>query len=271
MPRSSAAAQRRVSAKSLKPKKRNGQYLTRAAAKALEALELLKKARAPVALNELARQLELAKSSAFRLLNTLEVAGYLERKGDGVYALAPEVRPLLPSQFLNNLVRAASPQMKELSRVFRETVSLAVLFENHIEVVAVVESPEVIRMGNIVGRILPPNASSMGKAIMAFQDEARSDKLLRSYGIYSFTPSTITDESALKHEYERVRARGYAVDNEECVLGGCCYAVPIPSRDGPVLCAMSLSIPKMRLPDEAKLRNMIAAMTRAADVIGSSL
>lgn len=272
MPTSSAAGTRRSSAKPLKQAaSKNGQYFTRSAAKALETLEILKRMEAPAPLKELARRLKLAKTSAFRLLNTLESAGYIERKGEGVYALAPEVKPLLPTRFLTQLLRVAAPQMSELVRVVRETASLAALFDNHVEVVAVVESPQVIRMGNVVGRILPPNASSMGKVIMAYQGEARREKLLRSYGIYSFTPSTITDESALKHEFDRIRNEGYATDDEECVQGGCCFAVPIPSQDGPVLAAMSVSIPKMRLPDTDKLQALITTMKHAAGTIAREL
>ena len=117
--------------------------------------------------------------------------------------------------------------MRELSREFGETVTLAMRFENRIEVVATIESPQLIRMGNTVGRILPPHASSLGKAITSHQTEDVRERLIRSYGVTPFTTHTITDEVALKLELERVRERGYSIDEEESVLEGRCFGVPI--------------------------------------------
>ena len=117
--------------------------------------------------------------------------------------------------------------MQQLSRQLRETTSLAALFDNRIEVIAVVESPQPIRMSNIVGHILPPNASSLGKAITAFQNEERREKLLRSYGVYRFTEHTITDRTDLDREYARVREQKFATDLEESVSDGHCFGVPI--------------------------------------------
>src|SRR5574341_1041703 len=97
----------------------------------------------------------------------------------------------IDKEFLHKQI--AMPCMKELSREFRETVSLAFLFENHIEVVEVVESPQKVQMGNVVGGVIPPHASSLGKSITAHQPEGRREKLLRAYGICQFTPGTITD------------------------------------------------------------------------------
>ena len=140
--------------------------------------------------------------------------------------------------------------MKQLNREFRETVSLAMRFENHVEVVATVESPQLIRMGNTVGRILPPHASSLGKAITAFQPEDRRESLLRSYGLHRFTDHTIVDEVELKRELERIRKAGYSLDAEESALEGCCFGAPIRGADGSVIGAISLSMPKMRLTSD---------------------
>ena len=85
-------------------------------------------------------------------------------------------------------------------------------------------------MGNTVGRIVPPHASSLGKAVAAFQSEDVRDRLVRSYGIHRFTEHTVTDEVELKLEFERVRSRGYSTDEEESVLEGCCFGVAGPRR-----------------------------------------
>ena len=166
----------------------------------------------PLSLNELTLRLELVKSSVFRILHTLEVSGYVERDLAGRYTLSADLQASAPGQLRAALVDAAMPALKELSREFRETVSLAMRFENRIEVIGTVESPHLIHMGNTVGRIVPPHASSLGKAVAAFQREEVRDRLVRSYGIHRFTEHTVTDEVELKREFERVHARGYSTD-----------------------------------------------------------
>src|SRR5690606_34612287 len=130
--------------------------------------------------------------------------------------------------------------------------------------VATVDSPQLMRMANTVGRILPPHASSLGKAITAHQPDDVVERLRRSYGNHRFTTHTITDDVALKHEYERVRAQGYSTDTEESVLEGCCFGAPVQGPDGRVIAAISLSLPKMRLKDKAMAKRIIAAVRQAA-------
>lgn len=239
-------------------------YFSKVVGKALDALDRIRAVSGPVSLNELTREIGLAKTSLFRILHTLEVAGYLERDPDGRYRAPAALRPRSPAALQPDLLDAAAPLMKALNREFRETVSLAMLFENHVEVVATLESPQLVRMGNTVGRILPPHASSLGKAITAFQAEERRDSLLRSYGLHRFTDHTIVQDVDLKREFERIRQSGYSLDAEESALGGCCFGAPIRGRDGEVIGAISLSMPKMRLAVADGLRDRVLAAVRAA-------
>jgi IclR family acetate operon transcriptional repressor len=240
------------------------QYFSRAVAKALETLEVLQAADGPLALNEVAQRLQLSKTSTFRLLRTLETSGCLRGSEWGKYSLAPGVNSLVSTQTVARLLRAGIPLMQQLSRQLRETTSLAALFDNRIEVIAVVESPQPIRMSNIVGHILPPNASSLGKVITAFQNEERREKLLRSYGIYRFTDHTITDRTDLDREYARVREQKFATDLEESVSDGHCFGVPIFGSTGDVDAAISVSLPKARVGDDDRRKSILAALRATA-------
>ncbi len=162
-------ARKFVAAKRVEDPPANDKYFSRAVSKALEALEFLQNEANSMSMNEIAQRLQLTKTSAFRLLKTLEATGYVAQDARGQYKLALGIHAVTPTQWLNKLVRIAVPHMQALTLETTETVSLAALFENRIEVVAVIESPHVIRMSNVVGHILPPNASSLGKAIIAFQ------------------------------------------------------------------------------------------------------
>jgi DNA-binding IclR family transcriptional regulator len=233
------------------------QYFSHAVAKALETLEILQAGHGPMALNEMAQHLQLSKTSTFRLLRTLESSGCLTTSELGKYSLAPGVHSVVSTQ--------------TVARPLRETASLAVLFDNRIEVIAVVESPQPIRMSNIVGHILPPNASSLGKVITAFQNEERREKLLRSYGVNRFTDQTITERTLLDDEFARVRERKSATDLEEPVSDGNCFGVPIFGSAGDVGTAISVSLPKARVTDADHRKAILAALRTMAGQVAADL
>jgi DNA-binding IclR family transcriptional regulator len=250
---------------------RGDKYFSKVIGKALDIIAILRASPRPMSLNDLTLRLDLAKSSVFRILHTLEVSDYIERDTAGRYTVTADLRAWAPGRLRTVLVDATMPALKELSREFRETVSLAMYFENRVEVVATVESPHLIRMGNTVGRIVPPHASSLGKAIAAFQREEVRDRLIRSYGIHRFTEHTITDEVELRQEFERVRARGFSTDPEESVLEGCCFGAPILDVDEHAIAAISVSSPKMRMRDEQLQQRLVGAIRRAADGVSRVL
>jgi IclR family acetate operon transcriptional repressor len=191
--------------------------------------------------------------------------------GWGKYGLAPGVQSIVATQWLARLLRITSPRLQDLTRELHETASLAALFDNRIEVIAVIESPQTVRMSNVVGHILPPNASSMGKAITAFQTEERREKLLRSHGILGLTDHTIVDRCELHREWERVHLQKFAVDREESVYDGVCFAVPIFGESGEVNAAISVSLPKSRLRNAEHEAAVVTALTAAAEQIAADL
>jgi IclR family acetate operon transcriptional repressor len=147
-------------------------HTSQAVLRALKVLETLNKASDPQSLQDLCDTQKLSKASAFRVMRTLEEAGYVEKNNRGGYS-SVALGGMQSSLYRDRLPEAAAPEMLSLRRQFRETVSLGALFDNHAEVVEVFESTEFMRMSNIVGRILPPHASSLGKAITAFQTDQR--------------------------------------------------------------------------------------------------
>ena len=242
-------------------------YYSQAIANALRVLELLQQSHEPLALTEVSRQVKVPKSSAFRILRTLEIAGYLQRLEGERFSIVPGAG-FMQNHLLKQVDEASRTWMKNLSQEFRETISLAFLFASHIEVIAVIDSPHRVSMGNMVGGLIPPHASSLGKCITAFQSDTRRDMLLRSFGLVRFTPSTIVEEITLNQELHLVRAQGYASDLEESTLGGCCISAPIFGKDGQAVAAISVSTPKMRFTNQERL---IAAVKDAAGAITAEL
>jgi DNA-binding IclR family transcriptional regulator len=253
-------------------KKKSGgdnQYLSRAVSKSLKVLEILQSARSPMGLHEIAKRIQLSKTSTFRLLRTLEAAACLVPSVSGEYQLAPGMRSVVPTIWLARLLRVAEVHMHVLNKSLRETVSLGALFDNRVEVVAVFDSPETIKMCNIVGHIVPPNASSLGKVIAAFQSQEQREKLFRSYGFWHFTEKSITDRAKLEEEFGQIHADGYATDREESVAGGICFGVPVFDPAGEVHVALSTSVPKMRIRDNSHEKAIVAALRVTAERIST--
>ncbi len=250
----------------------DGRYFSRAVGKAIQMLEMLSRGGEAMSLSELSKQSQLTKSSAFRLLQTLETLHYIRRDHNGHYLPSNENISVISTQYVNTLITAAREPMRRLNMEFGETVSLAILMYNHVEVVHVVESANLIRMTNIAGRILPPHASSMGKVVTAWQDADARKRLLQNYGLTRYTENTFVDEQTIEDEYKQIRARGYAFDAEETTLGGFCFGAPILFAPGKVGAAISLSMPKSRLrEDDGRQERIIKSLRNAAEEISQTL
>ncbi|MEO6801698.1 MAG: IclR family transcriptional regulator [Granulicella sp.] len=269
MLKTKAVAKAKIDKSALPPAR--DKYFSRAVSKALETLEFLRSESSFLQMNEIAERLRLSKTSTFRMLRTLETLGYVSCDGRGRYMLSPGIHSVTPAQWVGRLVSVATPHLHALTLEFSETASLAALFDNRVEVVAVIESPHVIRMSNVLGSILPPNASSLGKVIAAFQPELQREKLLRCFKIYRFTEHTIIDQRDLNLEYDHVRAQGFAIDREECTLDGVCFSVPVFDGAGHVSAAMSMSIPKTRVRDVEHETLVIEALRAATTSLSVEL
>ena len=261
MPRHARAAAVRAPQAAPAERGRSDKYLSKVIGKALDIIAILRSSPQPLSLNELTLRLELAKSSVFRILHTLEVSGYLERDAAGRYTVAADLRASGPGQLRTALVDAAAPALKELSREFRETVSLAMRFDNRVEVDRNAREsapdshgqhrrphrPAVRQLAWEGGRRV-----SAGRSPRPARAQLRHPPLHRTHGHRRGRAQT------------RVRARAvarYSTDEEESVLEGCCFGTPILDASGDAIAAISVSSPKMRMRDE-RLQN--ACLRRSA-------
>ncbi len=265
------AASRSAQSKAVPPDEDRGAYFSRSVGKAFLILGVLSRTKNALTLMEIAQAAGLTKSSCFRLLFTLQSLGYILATTDGRFGIIADNWINFGTQITNALLGVAAPAVDRLNSEFQETISLAVLFSNHIEVVQVKESPQVIRMANTVGRILPPHASSLGKAITAFQSAEVSDNLLRSYGLTHFTASSITDEALVKQELEEIRKSGVAREAEESTPDGCCFGCPIFLEGDFAVAAISISMPKSRLPKASKSAHMCDTLKQESRTISQKL
>ena len=222
-------------------------YHSRTIERALDALEAFDSSDAALSLKELSRATGQPESSLYRVLTTLQKRDYLLQNRDGTYQLTRKVlhgRLFDRAELLRTLAR---PFLEELNRACEETVSLAYLFSDYIQVLDTLEAFHPIRVTNRAGRIVPPHCSSMGKIIMAFQSSDMADRMLETYGLIRRTEHSICDRQTLRQAMELARKSGYAVDRQESMLGGVCYGAPIFAAPGRVIAAISVSTPVQRL------------------------
>ena len=244
----------------------NEQYYLRSIGRALEVLDCFD-GRSTLGLKDIGAGTGLPDSTLFRVLLTLEKHGYLEQAVDGTYQLAPKLRHGWLIERASRVREKARPTLERLAHEFNETASLAYLYDDRIHVLDSIESFHEIRMSNRVGRVLPPHCSALGKAITAFQDRQLADHIVEMYGLSGRTPNSITDRGRLFQEFEEIRRTGIACDREESVLGGICYSAAIQSEGKPVVAAISLSTPVVRMTparDEATRQAVLEAAARVA-------
>lgn len=228
----------------------NEQYYLRSIGRALDALDCFD-GKTPLALNEIGHSTKLPKSTLFRVLLTLEKHGYLQRAADGTYQLASKLRFGWLVEQANKLRLRVRPELERLAQQFNETASMAYLYDDRIHVLDLIETFHEIRMSNRIGRVLPPHCSALGKAITAFQERDLADRIVEIYGLLPRTEYTITDRARLFDEFAEIRRTGFACDREESIIGGVCYSAALrPPAGKPVVAAISLSTPIVRMTPE---------------------
>jgi DNA-binding IclR family transcriptional regulator len=220
----------------------------KSAERTLDVLELLASTEQPLTLSEISRKLEMPKSSLHKLLGTMERRRWVEtdevshtRYRIGLHAL------LIGTRYvdIDEVVQLAQPLLTAITETLQEASHLGRLDGGDIVYLAKRESPHPLRMFSAVGRRLPAHATAMGKAILAGLPWEEVDSLL-PHRLARLTSKTIATRPALKDELDRVRAEGFAVDDEESAELMRAVAIALPdfsSRN-----AISVSAPTARLP-----------------------
>jgi DNA-binding IclR family transcriptional regulator len=211
--------------------------------------------------SEVASDLQVHKSTAFRLLAALEERGLVEQNSDrGKYQLGFGILRLasaIPVRL--GLVRQARPVLDELAAQLGETVNLAVIREHYAVNVAEALGPSAISAQTWMGQLTPLHATSSGKVLLAYLDQARRDEVLEASGLPRLTPATVTTQSRLEKQLEQALSDGYASSFEEYEVGLNAVAVPVRDHTGAVVAAVSVSGPAFRLVPE-RMREVTAAL-----------
>ncbi|HEX3803115.1 MAG TPA: IclR family transcriptional regulator [Solirubrobacteraceae bacterium] len=246
----------------------------RAARRSLEIIEAVATDGGGLTLSELARRVQLPKSTAHTLIQTLAADGFLERETQGGhYVLGPRMLRMLgrlPDQF--ELPRVARPIMEALVDQVGETAILGVRSGASIIYVEQVEPPQYIRYAASLGEARPLYSSSIGKLFIAAMPPAALNDLLDESPPRPFTEATKTLADEIVAEGREIAAQGYALNRGETIDGVVAIAAPIYRGDDPqatLLAGLSVAGPTDRL--SRRLEELCPLVIQTAKQIGLTL
>ncbi|GAB2741986.1 IclR family transcriptional regulator [Salinifilum aidingensis] len=222
-----------------------------------------------VSLQGLVEETDVPKPTLHRMLQQLESGGLLVRQADGRhYAAGSRLRRLAQNLLLNSTQHGARHAvLRELVEEIGESCNITALTGDEVVYLDRVETPEPLRFYLRPGSRVPVHASASGKVILSQLTPAQRRKLLAHAPLKQYTPKTATDLDALEDELERVRANGYAIDDEEFLPGLVCAAVLVPAGTGRSNLCVAVQAPIMRLGVE-QAPQLVPALQRAAEALG---
>ena len=234
--------------------KKSPNYPIKVLDKSLSVLELLLQKGSPMNMTELSEKLGFYPSTIHRILDTLKHWGYVEQDPHTQkYQLGLKALELgMAKLHQMDMVREATPYLKELVNQCNETVHLGVLEAGEVFYLAKEESSQTIRMISYVGKRAPLHCTGLGKVLLAYLPEKERKRILFRKELPRLTENTITNKRELEKELNKVREQGFALDREENEKDVRCVAAPIRNYQGEVIAALSISSPIFRIEKNAQ-------------------
>jgi IclR family transcriptional regulator, acetate operon repressor len=241
--------------------------------RALEVFELLAQTRGGLSVTEVADQLGQSKTTAFRILATLQRVGYVEKdERTSQYSLSFKLITLSYTLMAARGVEEfVMPTLRELATNTGELIRLAVAEGDSLRWIAQANgSANRVRLQADLGDAITLHASASGKAWLSTLPVEEAMRIVLSRGLESRTPSTITDVQQFLDELKTVRSRGYALALEEGDVGVRAAAVPIRvgGEASPAAGTVSISGTIMTV-DEERLTGLVPSLQAGAQVLAA--
>lgn len=244
----------------------NQEYKVKSLAKAMEVLECFSNSEPELGISDIARRLQLQKSTVHNIVSTFEQLGYLEQNAEtGKYYLG--IKLLQYCYIINNHLGYRKLFLDYMRQITNELHEVSYLGMPHDDEVLYIKCcyPQDGTGRNILGEHAPMHCTSLGKAMLAYMPQAQQEDYA-ARPMQRFTASTIVTKEALLEELAHVRAQGYAVDRMEHEFGVYCVGMPIFGYDGRVVAAISISGPSLRFGQEAIEQNVARMRTILAPI-----
>ena len=240
---------------------------TQAIDRAAQLLTLVLDSAEPLGVGDLATAAELPKSTASRLVSSLERHGLVRRNGArGKVQAGPAILRFAHRGVVErNLVELAQEPLEALGAQTGETINLAVPGARGVEHLAQVDSIHFLGTGQWVGRTVDYHTTAVGKVLVAYGAAELPPGRLRRVAA-----GTVVDRAALATEFERVRADAFALAVDELEPGLTAMAAPVHGPTGDVIAALAISGPTLRLPPE-RVAELKPVLTKEAALLSARL
>lgn len=219
--------------------------------RALDILSLFGSQSPELGITDIAKALNLHKSTAAGLVYTLQRNGYIAQNPENRrYHLGLQLierAGVLLDQI--EIRKIAMPELEHLRDWSSESVNLAILEENQVIYIERLLTDKSLGFRNHIGKRAWPHSTALGKAMLSHLPPHEAREILESYPLESMTLNTITDIEALMGQFKAFRDQGYAIEREENEIGGLCISAPIHNHSSNPVAAVSVSFPLSRLDE----------------------
>ncbi|TCP19289.1 IclR family transcriptional regulator [Scopulibacillus darangshiensis] len=220
--------------------------------RALDIIKIVSSNKEGCGVTEIANQIDINKSSVYRILVTLAQHGFIEQdESSGKYKIGYSFLEISSSLLESIDIRSeAMPFLKELESETDEVVHLVVYDQGEVVYIEKLEGNQTLRTHSKVGRRAPMHCSAVGKAILSHQTPAEVAEIIKQNGLPKHTDYTITNKGRFLQELDDIKTKGYSLDLEENEYGIICIAVPVFDYLGKVMAAISVSGPSIRMSED---------------------
>lgn len=240
-------------------------------ARAFAVLRLFRDHGGDLGVGMVAKELGINLSTAHRTVRALVAEGYLAQNQDNERYYLGTAALLLGQAAQHNFgLDVVYPVLQKIAAHTGESVNLGVLAGDSAVVIERIESVQPLRFTQPPGTRVTLHASSMGKALLAFNTEVEQHALAGVNRLERVTAKTHGTAKALRQDLANVRERGWSTDDEESALGVRCVGAPIRDRAGTARAAIAVQAPAVRVPDE-RFNELGPLVTEAAEEISAVL
>jgi IclR family transcriptional regulator, pca regulon regulatory protein len=241
-----------------------------ALARGLDVLRVFEPARPVMSLTAVAGAAGLPRPTARRLLLTLQKLGYVRAANGGGFELTPRVLELGTNYVLSRgLWEVARPHMERLGARTHESTSIAQLDGSDIVYVARVAVPKIVALAVTIGTRFPAMQTSLGKVLLAALPPDEAERVLAEPSRSGITPRWQPDQQERAAELREVRARGWALTDQQLALGIRSVAAPLRGGDGQVIASLNVNTHAAETPVEVLTGEYLPMLLQTAGAISA--
>ncbi|MDF7808271.1 IclR family transcriptional regulator [Pontiellaceae bacterium B12219] len=238
--------------------------------KACDVMELIGNSPRGLSLKEIFQPLEIPRTTALRITQTLLSAGFLAENAEGKFTLGTSLVQIGVKALDNLDIRGfARPVLKALSQEIGESSHLAILNGERSMLVEVADSPHPVRIASRPGTLVELHCSSTGKVFLAFSI-AEPGTFVQTLELTPHTANTDNTVAKVLASIEQTRQLGYAMDEEEYVPGVRCIAAPVKNAFGKTIAAAGITASTSTFT-KAKIRMTAEKIQNAATAISENM